>query len=209
MATFELPRLYAIVDVGCFAPDASVGAITKFAAELVAGGVTLLQYRNKQGSAREMLSHARELKRVLPREVTLFLNDRADLCVAAGFHGVHVGQDDLSPEGARLVVGEKRLVGVSTHNAEQLQLVDKAPVDYIAIGPIFGTRSKANPDPVVGLDGLRAVRKLTTKPLVAIGGITRANCRSVVEAGADSVAVIADLLDDPRKRAEEFFRLLQ
>jgi thiamine-phosphate pyrophosphorylase len=209
MATFELPRLYAIVDAGCFAPDASVGTLTRFASELVAGGVTLLQYRNKQGSAREMLSHARELKRVLPREVTLFLNDRADLCVAAGFQGVHVGQDDLSPEGARLVVGEKRLVGVSTHNAEQLRLADKAPVDYIAIGPIFGTRSKANPDPVVGLDGLRAVRRLTTKPLVAIGGITRENCRSVIEAGADSVAVIADLLGDPRKRAEEFFKLLQ
>jgi thiamine-phosphate pyrophosphorylase len=129
--------------------------------------------------------------------------------VAAGFQGVHVGQDDLSPEGARLVVGDNRLVGVSTHNAEQLQLADRAPVDYIAIGPIFGTRSKANPDPVVGLDGLRAVRKLTTKPLVAIGGITRENCRSVIDAGADSVAVIADLFADPRKRAEEFFKLLQ
>ncbi len=204
----KLPRLYAIVDAGCFGPEPSLATITHFAQELVAGGVTLLQYRNKQGTAREILSHARELKRVLPSSVTLFLNDRADLAIAAGFHGVHVGQDDLSPEGARLVVGPEMLVGTSTHNPEQLQVADKAPVDYLAIGPIFTTRSKANPDPVVGLDGLRAVRKLTCNQLVAIGGITRENCRSVIEAGADSVAVIADLLIDPRQRVAEFLQLL-
>jgi thiamine-phosphate pyrophosphorylase len=183
--------------------------VTEFARDLATAGVTLLQYRNKFGTAREILSHARELKRVLPSEVTLFLNDRADICLAASFHGVHVGQDDLSPEGARLVVGNNRHVGVSTHNPAQLELAAQAPVDYIAIGPIFATRSKANPDPVVGLDGLKAVRKLTNKPLVAIGGITRENCRSVIDAGADSVAVIADLLDHPRQRAQEFLDLLR
>jgi thiamine-phosphate pyrophosphorylase len=204
----KLPRLYAILDAGCFAPELSLTRLTDFARELVAGGVTLLQYRNKHSSTREILSHLRELKRALPPAVTLFLNDRADLCLAAGFDGVHVGQDDLSPAGARLVVGEKKFVGVSTHNVEQLQLADQAPVDYIALGPIFSTRSKVNPDPVVGLDGLRAVRNLTNKPLVAIGGITRDNCRAVIDAGADSVAVIADLLGDPRLRAQEFLQRL-
>jgi thiamine-phosphate pyrophosphorylase len=208
MAGFKLPRLYAILDVGCFPPGVSVSTLTNFAKELVEGGVTLLQYRNKQGSGREILSHARELKRVLPREVRLFMNDRADLCLAAGFDGVHVGQDDLSPEGTRFVVGPEKLVGISTHNAEQLQVADKSPVDYIAIGPIFATRSKANPDPVVGVDGLHEIRKLTSKPLVAIGGITRETCREVLSAGADSVAVISDLLTDPRERAQEFLGLL-
>lgn len=206
-ARLVLPRLYAIVDAGCLVPDVSLKALTTFASELVAGGVTLLQFRNKRSSARDVLSQARELKRVLRPELTLFLNDRADLCVAAGCDGVHVGQDDLSPQAARIVVRE-RWVGVSTHNAEQLRIADQAPVDYIAIGPIFATRSKDNPDPVVGLQGLREVRKLTTKPLVAIGGITRQNCRSVIEAGADAVAVIADLVDQPRARAQEFLQIL-
>jgi thiamine-phosphate pyrophosphorylase len=210
MATgIQMPRLYAILDVVCFAPELSLVTLTTFATELAAGGVTVMQYRNKRGSVREILSHARELKRVLPQQVTLFLNDRADLCLAGGLDGVHVGQDDLSPEGARMVVGEQKFVGVSTHNASQLQLADRAPVDYIAIGPIFATRSKENPDPVVGLAGLREVRKLTRKPLVAIGGITRDNCRSVIEAGADSVAVIADLLGEPRGKAQEFIGRLE
>jgi thiamine-phosphate pyrophosphorylase len=203
----KLPRLYAILDADCLGADQGSSAF-QFASELVAAGVTLVQYRNKNGAGRQILSDARELRRILPPTVTFFLNDRADLAVAAGSDGVHVGQDDLSPAAARMVVGEKKLVGVSTHNAEQLRIANEAPVDYIAIGPIFATRSKANPDPVVGLDGLRAVRKLTTKPLVAIGGITRENCRSVIEAGADCVAVIADLLADPRGRAEEFLKLL-
>ncbi len=136
------------------------------------------------------------------------MNDRADLCLAADFDGVHVGQDDLSPAGARRVIGEKLLLGVSTHNPEQVKEANQTTADYIAIGPVFSTSSKANPDPVVGLDGVRAARKLTSKPLVAIGGITRQNCLSVIEAGADSVAVISDLVTDPRKSAEEFLRIL-
>jgi thiamine-phosphate pyrophosphorylase len=204
----KLPKLYAVVDAGCFAPDLSLTTLTNFARELAAAGVTLIQYRNKFGNTREILSHARELKRALPPEVTLFLNDRADLAIAAGFHGVHVGQDDLTPEAARLVVGPDMFVGTSTHNAKQLQMADAAPVDYLAIGPIFATKSKLNPDPIVGLEGLREIRKLTSKPLVAIGGITRENCRSVLDAGADSVAVIADLLESPRRRASEFLALL-
>jgi thiamine-phosphate pyrophosphorylase len=136
------------------------------------------------------------------------MNDRADLCLAAEFDGIHLGQDDLSPEGARRVIGESLWLGVSTHNSEQVTKADKTSADYIAIGPVFSTASKATPDPVIGLEGVRQARALTGKPLVAIGGITRANCRSVIEAGADSVAVISDLLRDPRKSAEEFLRIL-
>lgn len=151
-----------------------------------------------------MLSHARELRRILGASVTLFMNDRADLCLAAGFDGVHLGQEDLSPEGARVVVGNRRWIGVSTHNIEQARSADAAPVDYIAIGPVFATATKENPDAVVGLEGVRAVRAITNKPLVAIGGITRGNARAVIEAGADAVAVIGDILQEPRLAAEEF-----
>jgi thiamine-phosphate pyrophosphorylase len=137
------------------------------------------------------------------------MNDRADLCLAAGFDGVHVGQDDLSPQGVRTVIGERHWLGVSTHNPEQLAEADKSTANYLAIGPIFSTVSKANPDPVIGLEAVRLARALTRKPLVAIGGITRENCREVIAAGADAVAVISDLLLEPRKSAEEFFRILE
>jgi thiamine-phosphate pyrophosphorylase len=180
------------------------------AEELVSAGCSLFQYRDKSGNARQMLDDARELKSRLGPTVKLIMNDRADLCLAAGFDGLHVGQDDLSPESARRIIGPGpiRLLGVSTHNPEQLAEGDKTSADYLAIGPIFATSSKANPDPVVGLEGVRRARELTHKPLVAIGGITRANARSVIEAGADAVAVISDLLRAPRESAEEFFRIL-
>ena|SRR5271165_4547622 len=200
-----LPRLYAILDTSRF-PDSQALFLT--AEELVSGGVTLLQYRNKNGTAREMLEQARELKRRLGGSVKLIMNDRADLCLAAGFDGVHGGQEDLSPEGARKVIGERRWLGVSTHNPQQVHEAGKTSADYVAVGPVFPTSSKANPDPVVGLEGVRKARALTRKPLVAIGGISRANCRSVFEAGADSVAVISDLIRDPRKSAEDFSRIL-
>ena len=136
------------------------------------------------------------------------MNDRADLCLVANCDGLHVGQDDLSPEAARHIIGPDRWLGVSNHNPEQLVLADQTSADYLAIGPVFATQSKANPDPVVGLAGVRRARELTRKPLVAIGGITRANARSVIDAGADGVAVISDLIRDPRKSAEEFLRVL-
>jgi thiamine-phosphate pyrophosphorylase len=199
-----LPRLYAIIDAAFF-PDTA--ALLAFAGELRAAGVKLFQYRNKSGTARQMLSQARELRRKL-EGARLIMNDRADLCLAAGFDGVHLGQEDLSPEGARRIVGEKLWVGVSTHNPEQVRGEASSSADYVAVGPVFATSSKANPDPVIGLEGVRAARRLTQKPLVAIGGITRENCRSVLEAGADAVAVISDLLDNPRKSAEEFLRHL-
>jgi thiamine-phosphate pyrophosphorylase len=176
--------------------------------ELAAGGVTFLQYRDKSGNARQMLEQARELKLRLGGSVQLIMNDRADLCLAAGFDGVHVGQEDLSAEGARRVIGESPWLGVSTHNSDQVKKADRTSANYIAIGPVFATASKSNPDPVVGLEGIRVARALTRKPLVAIGGINRANSRSVIEAGADSVAVISDLMREPRKSAEDFLRIL-
>ena len=163
--------------------------------ELAGAGCLVLQYRNKSGNARAMLDQARELKRYLGNSVRLIMNDRADLCVAADFDGVHVGQDDLSPECVRKIIGPNRWLGVSTHNPEQLREAELTSADYLAIGPVFSTSSKENPDPVVGLEGVRRARALTKKPLVAIGGITRANAASVIEAGADSVAVISDLLE--------------
>jgi thiamine-phosphate pyrophosphorylase len=200
-----LPRLYPILDVYCF-PD--IAAMFAAAEELAAAGCTLLQYRDKSGNACRILDEARELRASLGAGVKLIMNDRADLCLGAGLDGLHLGQDDLSAESARRIIGQARWLGVSTHNSEQLSEADKTSADYLAIGPIFATSSKVNPDPVVGLEGLRRARELTRKPLVAIGGITRANARSVIDAGADAVAVISDLLRAPGKSAEEFLRVL-
>jgi thiamine-phosphate pyrophosphorylase len=206
----KLPRLYAIIDVSCFiAPARSVGSIAEYARELATGGATLIQYRNKAGMAREMVRDARELRHVLGDGVTLIMNDRADLCLAASCDGVHVGQDDLTPAGARAIVCSTRLLGVSTHNLEQLREADSGPADYIAFGPVFATASKQRPDPVVGLEGLRAARAATRKPLVAIGGITRSNAREVMEAGADSLAIIADLMISPSEAVAELLRLVK
>ena len=203
---FKLPKLYGLVDA---AYTGTGGDLLKFAEALIAGGCTLLQYRNKTGNARAMLEQARQLKKHLGSSVRLIMNDRADLCLAAGFDGVHVGQEDLSPEAVRKIIGPDRWLGVSTHNPEQLSEAELTSADYLAVGPVFATSSKEKPDPVVGLEGVRRVRELTRKPLVAIGGITRANAASVIAAGADSVAVISDLLGEPRKSAEEFFRILR
>jgi thiamine-phosphate pyrophosphorylase len=207
----HVPRLYPIVDASFFHTTAEMIA---FSEELAAGGCTLLQYRNKSGNARAMLEQAREVGQVCGTGVSdphvrLIMNDRADLCLAADFDGVHVGQEDLSPEAVRGIIGPERWLGVSTHNPEQLREADLTSADYVAIGPVFATSSKDKPDPVVGLEGVRRARALTRKPLVAIGGITRANAASVIAAGADSVAVISDLLREPRKSAEEFFRILR
>ena len=200
-----LPRLYPILDTSL---SADRNDLLAAAIELADAGCTLLQYRNKSGNARQMLDEARELKSRVGDRVKLIMNDRADLCLAAGFDGLHVGQDDLSADAARRIIGPNRWLGVSTHNPDQLGEADKTSADYLAVGPVFATSSKANPDPVVGLEGVRRARELTRKPLVAIGGITRANARSVIDAGADTVAVISDLIRDPGKSAEEFLRIL-
>ena len=202
----SVPRLYPIANAACFATTED---LVSFAGQLAAGGCTLLQYRNKSGNERPMLEQARELKKRLGVTVKLIMNDRPDLAIVAEFDGVHVGQDDLLPDSVRAIIGAGRWLGVSTHNPEQMQDADGTSADYVAIGPVFSTSSKDKPDPVVGLEGVRRARQLTRKPLVAIGGITRANAASVIEAGADSVAVISDLLREPRKSAEEFFRVLR
>lgn len=202
----SLPRLYAIVDSSS---GGSTMDLVRFAEDLASVGCTLLQYRNKCGNALVILQQAQELKKHVGHSVRLIMNDRADLCLAAEFGGVHVGQDDLSPESVRKIIGPERWLGVSTHNPEQVRDADLTSADYLAIGPVFATSSKHKPDPVVGLEGVRRARELTRKPLVAIGGITRANAASVIEAGADCVAVISDLLREPRKSAEAFLRILR
>ena len=201
-----LPRLYAIVDSSC---HGSTIDLVRFAEDLASVGCTLLQYRNKSGNSLVMLQQARELKTHVGHSVRLIMNDRADLCLATDFDGVHVGHDDLSPESVRKIIGPDRWLGVSTHNPEQLRDADLTSADYLAIGPVFATSSKDKPDPVVGLEGVRRARELTRKPLVAIGGITRANAASVIDAGADCVAVISDLLPETRKSAEAFLRILR
>ncbi len=137
------------------------------------------------------------------------INDRADIALLLT-SALHVGQEDLPPADARRILGDDRLVGLSTHNETELVAAAMEPVDYLALGPIFATGSKLNPDPVVGLEELRRLRLLTPRPLVAIGGINRANATAVLAAGADSVAVIGDLnvsLSELRQRVEEWIRL--
>ena len=202
-----LPRLYVILDAALLTiPE---GDCTR---QLVDAGVRLLQYRNKAASSRELLESTKRLSAALaPRGVTLIVNDRADVAALVGASGVHVGQEDLDVEEARAVVGRDKLVGISTHNREQFEQAAATSADYIAVGPIFPTSTKANPDPVVGMEFIRKVRPLTDKPIVAIGGITREHAAEVVRAGADSVAVISDILyaPDPGARALEFIKILE
>lgn len=206
------PRLYAIADADQL--RARNIELIDFASDLIASEIPLLQYRNKSGSVRAILQDAAQLKNFSREQnLKLIMNDRADLALLSGFDGVHVGQEDLSPQDGRRILGPGRWVGVSTHTPEQLAAANETGCNYIAYGPIFSTASKQNPDPVVGLDGLRQARKLTNKPLVAIGGITVENCRSVIDAGADSVAVISALLPNKngtiRQITEEFLSLLE
>jgi thiamine-phosphate pyrophosphorylase len=212
----QLPLLYPILDVDCLAaacePEELLHALCAHARALAEGGCTLMQYRAKSLNARVALAQARELRRLLP-DATLIMNDRADLCLAAGFDGVHVGQEDLSPEAVRRVLGPERTVGYSTHNAAQIAEALAMPIDYLAIGPVFATASKLKADPVVGVEGVAEARRLIQQsgralPLVAIGGITRANAESVLRAGANALAVIGDLSGTPRESARAFFRLM-
>jgi thiamine-phosphate pyrophosphorylase len=224
MMQYHLPPLYPVIDFSCFAtkPDPIV-AIMRYAEQLIAAGATLIQLRDKSQPGFEdednvttrFLSCARELRRVTLDRATLIINDRVDICLAADADGVHLGQDDLSPAAARKIFdqvqikdGKTRVIGFSTHNLAQVIEADALPIDYIAIGPVFATGSKANPDPVIGLEGLRQVRRATKKPLVAIGGITRQNCSQVKDSGADAVAVISDLLESPGKAVADFLRVL-
>jgi thiamine-phosphate pyrophosphorylase len=177
----------------------------------MSAGVRVLQYRGKNIAAREMLEVSAGLAQLASANgAALFVNDRPDVAWLAAADGVHVGQGDLGVEQARALVGAERWVGVSTHNLQQFEKAASSSADYIAIGPIFATSSKANPDPVVGTEMIQRVRALTNKPIVAIGGIRLEHAAEVIEAGADSVAVISDILGaaNPAKQAQQFLQRL-
>jgi thiamine-phosphate pyrophosphorylase len=202
-----MPRLYVILDAGLIREPAQ-----EIARQLVEAGVRLLQYRAKNVAAREALETAKQLADLARTEgASFFVNDRPDLAYLSGADGVHVGQDDVSVEQARTILGPDRWVGVSTHNRQQFERAVASSADYVAIGPIFATTSKLNPDPVVGIELLRQLRPLTQKPIVAIGGIRLDRAAEVIEAGADSVAVISDILGapNPAQQARQFIQRLE
>jgi thiamine-phosphate pyrophosphorylase len=215
-STVVIPCLYPILDSAFLPPpgDARGALLTAWVRGLADAGVAILQYRNKQGTEAEILADAQAIRLAAGSRVKLILNDWPTLAVQADFDGVHVGQQDISPHEARDIVGPHRVVGFSTHNEAQLRAADLELVDYIAVGPVFSTASKENPDPVIGLDGVRLARRITRKPLVAIGGITLATAAQVRGAGADSIAVISAIFrrdagpgGDPGKLAKDFLRI--
>jgi thiamine-phosphate pyrophosphorylase len=190
----SLPRLYPILDTALL--EARGCPLETAAGAMLDAGARILQIRHKGHWTRNIFEHACQVASLCEQAgAELILNDRADMAMLLGA-GLHVGQDDISPRDVRRLIGPDAVLGYSTHNAEQLAAAANEPVTYLALGPMFPTQSKANPDPVVGVENLRAWRSLTARPLVAIGGITRENARSVFEAGADSVAVIGDLLPE-------------
>jgi thiamine-phosphate pyrophosphorylase len=207
----ELPRIYPIVDTTTL--DRLSFDPVHAAEALLDGGARILQFRHKGFWSRDVFAKAEKIA-VLCRSASaaFIINDRADYAMLLRA-GLHLGQDDLFPADARKVVGEKAAVGFSTHNAEQMRSAKYEPVDYVAFGPVFGTASKERPDPTVGLEGLRTIRVLTQRPLVAIGGITQENAELCWRAGANSVAVIAGMFpaectpQSVRARIEEWMEL--
>jgi thiamine-phosphate pyrophosphorylase len=203
-----LPRFYPILDPEIAARHGIDPAIA--AEQILEGGATILQFRHKGFFSREVFAQLERVAQLCRDAGALFVvNDRADLADLTGA-ALHLGQDDLTPSAARKVVGAETLIGFSTHNEAQLRAAAAEPANYLALGPIFGTASKQNPDPVVGIAELRRLRPLSDRALVAIGGITRANAQSVLGAGADSVAIIGDLFAEDgniRTRTEEWVSL--
>ena len=202
-----MPPLYAILDAE--AVQAAGRELAAVAQELRAAGVELLQYRDKRATAEVVLANARMLRVIFAHTAILVLNDAPALCVQAGWDGVHVGQGDMPVAAARRIVGEDRIVGVSTHAAVEVKRADASDADYIAIGPVFATRSKSDTEAEVGLDGISEARRLTRKPLVAIGGITTDRMPAVLRAGADAAAVISALLAPGATVTENVMRLRQ
>jgi thiamine-phosphate pyrophosphorylase len=196
----KLPAFYPLLDAD------RVSAIPA-AEALLEAGARILQFRHKSFFSRQAFEEASRIAELCQRSGALFVvNDRADIAMLLNA-ALHLGQDDLAPADARRILSPGSIIGFSTHNEKQLRAADAEPVDYLAIGPIFATGSKQNPDPVVGLDQLRSLRKFTRKPLVAIGGITRELAPKVFEAGADSVAIIGDLYPNLPSRAAEWVAL--
>ena len=208
MTHFRLPKLYPITDARLTGLSHA-----EQVARFIEGGATLVQLREKHLAPREFYGEAEAALRVARAAgVRLIINDRADIALALGAYGVHLGQDDLPPEAARRLLGPAAIIGFSTHNIDQAIDATRLPIDYIAIGPIFATSSKENPDPVVGLEGLRRVRgRVDRMPLVAIGGIDDQNAGRVLESGADAIAVISLLLREPSaiaRRTHDFLTRL-
>jgi thiamine-phosphate pyrophosphorylase len=207
----KVPRVYPILDAESL--ERRGIALETAAAAFLEGGAGILQIRQKGHWSRDFFAATRDVARLCGENGTpLIVNDRADFALLLGA-GLHVGQDDLSPRDARKLIGSETVLGYSSHNLTQLAAAGGEPVDYVAIGPVFATASKRNPDAVVGVDEIRRCRSLLEKPLVAIGGVTLANAREVWAAGADSVAVIGALLPEPggahglRARMEEWLAL--
>ena len=203
--TFKLPKIYPITDTRL-----SRLSHAEQVARLIDGGATLIQLRDKESSSADFLRQAEAALTVVRKNnVRLIINDRVDIARALDADGVHVGQSDLPAGIARQLLEPESIIGISTHNAAQLKIASTLPVDYIAFGPIFETASKKDHEPVAGLEGLRAAREIVGNiPLVAIGGITEGNAPDVLNAGADSIAVIAALLSDPAKISENMRRML-
>jgi thiamine-phosphate pyrophosphorylase len=191
----QLPKLYAITD-----RQLSNCTHEEIVRMMLAGGARLIQLRDKEASAREVLDQARACASVA-REAgaRLIINDRVDIALASGAGGVHLGQDDMTVEEAREILDDGKIIGVSTHSIEQFRAALETSADYIAVGPVFQTSTKENPDPVVGLELVREAKKLADRPLVAIGGITAERAPEVIAAGADSVAVISALYPWPER----------
>jgi thiamine-phosphate pyrophosphorylase len=200
------PALYAILDA---TPAQPTDSLVSLAQKLAAAGVELIQLRAKQVPARQFQEIATALIAAALKNARIIINDRPDIASITHAAGVHVGQEDLPVEAARKLCPTPRWVGISTHNLEQIRAALSTSADYIAVGPIYPTTTKQNPDPVVGLDLIRAAKKLTRKPIVAIGGVTITSAAAVFQAGADSVAIISDLLNapDPSQRAREYLSL--
>ena len=200
---FSLPRVYPLTDV-----QLSTLTHAEQVELLSLGGATLIQLREKRSPAKHFYEGAAAAAQQSGTQ--LIINDRVDIAMATGAQGVHLGQDDLPPKAARKLLGNAAIIGYSTHNVEQAQHALTLPIDYIAIGPIFATSSKSDTSPTLGIEGLRAVRKVVGNfPLVAIGGVSHANAREVIDAGADSVAVISALLSDPGRITDATRTLLQ
>jgi thiamine-phosphate pyrophosphorylase len=193
---FTLPRLYPITDV-----HLSGISHADQVARLAAGGARLIQVRDKSSTPRDFYREAAEALKVAHDLGTkIIINDRVDIALALSADGVHLGQEDMPAAAARRLLGPNAIIGLSTHNLQQALDALRQPVDYIALGPIFPTSSKEKPDPVVGLEGLKEVRaRIGNKPLVAIGGISAANASGALQSGADSVAMIGALVQNPER----------
>jgi thiamine-phosphate pyrophosphorylase len=197
---FQLPKIYPIT-------DAKISKIShaEQVEQLIRGGAQFIQLREKDAAPKDFYAAAKlALEIARKRNVKIIINDRVDIALTLKADGVHLGQDDLPPEQARKVLGEKAIIGFSTHNLEQAAAAVRLPIDYLAIGPVFTTLTKENPEKIIGIEAVKKARQIIGDfPMVAIGGITIENFRLILEAGANSVAIISDLLSDANKISEK------